>query len=142
RGVTIRVRSDEKTSLQLDPSRMIEALANILDNAIRFSPAGASVDVTVQLNPSDAVVLVDDEGPGIAPANRDKVFERFTSASSALPGNLGLGLSIAREIVALHGGEIWAEERTPRGTRIAIRLPRETSESRARPKGVAMGAGS
>jgi signal transduction histidine kinase len=123
--IELRIQMDEQGTVRLDPSRMIEALANLLDNAIKFSPTMSLVDIHTVLDPESIEITIDDEGPGIAPTDRERIFERFTPATARLPeGNLGLGLSIARDIVGLHGGAIRAEPRSPRGTRIAIRLPR------------------
>jgi signal transduction histidine kinase len=126
KGIAIWVRADDPSVVvRIDPARMIEALANVLDNAIRFSPDRSSIEVSISADPKDAWVTIDDEGPGILPQNRERIFDRFTRAAASSPqGNLGLGLSIARDIVELHRGAIRAEPHTPRGTRIAIRIPR------------------
>ncbi len=126
KGIAIWVRADDPSVMvHIDPARMIEALANVLDNAIRFSPDRSSIELSISADARDAWLTVDDEGPGIHPQNRERVFDRFTRAAASSPqGNLGLGLSIARDIIELHRGSIRAEARSPRGTRIAIRIPR------------------
>ena len=89
------------------------AVANLVDNALKFSPSGAAVDVTVR----GTTIEVADRGPGIDPEDRDRVFDRFYRATSArtLPGS-GLGLSIVSQIAALHGGSVTLEPREGGGT--------------------------
>jgi signal transduction histidine kinase len=73
---------------------------------------------------NEALITIDDEGPGVPPADREKIFNRFAGAPGpGQQGGLGLGLSIARQIFELHGGSIAVEGRSPVGTRMAIRLP-------------------
>jgi two-component system sensor histidine kinase MprB len=96
------------------------ALSNLVDNALKFSPAGATVEVTVR----GATIEVADRGPGIDPVDRDRVFDRFYRATSArtLPGS-GLGLSIVSQIAALHGGSVVLEPREGGGTVARLTLP-------------------
>jgi len=125
RGIEIRVDCREPfRAIRIDPSRMIEALANVIDNAIRFSPLNSTIQVTVSEEPGGLAVTIDDNGPGIPADERERIFEKFTQgASHNLKGELGLGLYIARDIVERHRGTIRAEGLDSRGTRIAIRLP-------------------
>ncbi len=113
-----------------DPERLHQVVANLLDNAVRFSPPGGSVEVRARRVPNDrpGVVRIEvcDRGPGISPADRTRVFERFYRADPARSsghGGAGLGLAIARWIVDLHGGEIRAEGREPNGCRMVVTLP-------------------
>jgi two-component system sensor histidine kinase MprB len=96
------------------------AVANLVDNALKFSPAGAGVDVTVR----GTTVEVADRGPGIDLEDRERVFDRFYRAASArtLPGS-GLGLSIVSQIAALHGGTVTLEPRVGGGTIARLALP-------------------
>jgi signal transduction histidine kinase len=99
---------------------------NLLDNAARHGPPGSVVAVAARTEGERTVVEVADEGPGIAPEERDRVFERFTRGERAVGGGTGLGLSIARWAVDLHGGRIGvAEPADPSapGCRIRITLP-------------------
>jgi signal transduction histidine kinase len=99
-------------------------LVNLLDNAARHSPPGGVVSISVRSEGSRMVVEVCDEGPGIAPEDRDRVFHRFTRGDRAVGGGTGLGLAIARWAVDLHGGDIAvAEPVAGRGCRIQITLP-------------------
>jgi signal transduction histidine kinase len=89
-----------------DRERLKQVVLNLLDNAARHSPAGGRILLTA-CGRDDALVLeVSDEGPGIAPAERERVFERFTRGERATGGGTGLGLAIARWVVSLHGGSI------------------------------------
>jgi signal transduction histidine kinase len=100
---------------------------NLLDNAARHSPVGGRVLLTA-CERDDALVLeVSDEGPGIAAAERERVFERFTRGEPATGGGTGLGLAIARWVVSLHGGSIAVvDPGSPRprsGCRMRVVLP-------------------
>ncbi len=104
------------------PDRLVQAFRNIIDNAVSFSER---VSITLREQNGSAVVHVDDEGPGIPPEHLERIFERFFSFRPGAPGrdHDGLGLAIARAIVEGYGGSIRAENRTPRGARIEVRLP-------------------
>ncbi len=100
-----------------------EAIANLIDNAIRYTGRGASVTVRVRSLGPDAQIEVEDDGPGIAPADRERVFERFARATLQGDG-CGLGLAIVKEIAERHGGRVALEGAAPRGLRVLLRLPR------------------
>jgi two-component system sensor histidine kinase MprB len=101
------------------PSTLERAVANLLDNAAKWSPAGGSVEVGVE----DGTVTVRDHGPGIDDEDLPHVFDRFYRASSArgLPGS-GLGLAIVRQVAQAHGGTVVAEHADGGGTRVVLRL--------------------
>ena len=116
-------------------SRLGQVISNLLDNARSFSPPGGTVRITCRKLKNEVEILVDDEGPGIPPDAIAKIFERFYTDRPAqgFGQNSGLGLSISKQIVEAHGGEIWAENRTapaeggqePKvlGARFVVRLP-------------------
>jgi signal transduction histidine kinase len=109
-----------------DPERVHQVVANLLENAVRFTPQGGTVEVRAGRSPQGVVIEVLDEGPGIPDAERARVFERFyraDAARSSRQGGAGLGLAIARWIVDLHGGDIHPERRDPRGCRMVVTLP-------------------
>jgi signal transduction histidine kinase len=109
-----------------DPERVHQVVANLLENAVRFSPRGSVVEVRARHHDGGVVIEVLDEGPGIAEADRARVFERFERldvARSSTDGGAGLGLAIARWIIDLHGGEIRPESREPHGCRMVVTLP-------------------
>ena len=99
-----------------------EALANLVDNAILYAGRGAEVTVQVHRTASGhAELVVDDDGPGLPPAQMPHLFQRFWRGSE-LPGGCGLGLSIVQEVAQRHGGEAFAQAREPRGLRVGLRL--------------------
>lgn len=112
--------------------RLGQVFTNLIDNALSFSPDGATVSVKARASGSDVEIAVEDEGPGIPEDRLQTIFERFYSdrpATDAKRGkNSGLGLSISREIVMSHKGEIFAENRRAagaiKGARFVVRLPR------------------
>lgn len=114
-----------------DSERIHQVVANLLENAIRHSPPGGSVQLSAESQDSDVVIEVTDQGPGIADHEAERVFERFyrtDRSRSATEGGTGLGLSIARWIVELHGGAIHAENNMDKGCRMVVRLPRGLAE--------------
>lgn len=108
--------------LELDPVRVHQVLTNLLDNAIRYTPTGATVRVAARRRDAAVEVTVADEGPGLGPKLRATLFDRFVKSPES-PGS-GLGLAIARAIVEAHGGRIWAEAGPhDRGTVVSFTLP-------------------
>jgi two-component system sensor histidine kinase TctE len=98
-----------------------EAVANVIDNAIRYAGRGAEVTVRVLAFENRAVVEVEDSGPGIPPEHHQAVFERFFRATHEGSG-CGLGLAIVKEIVERHDGRVELHSRVPRGLRVHIQL--------------------
>jgi signal transduction histidine kinase len=109
-----------------NPEQLQRVLFNLIQNAIRHTPADGSVVVRAERAPGPAVEIeVADTGNGIDPALRDRIFEPFTQGPSRVggkTGSAGLGLAIARAIIAAHGGHIWLAESEP-GTRIRFSVP-------------------
>jgi len=127
--------------------RIGQVLTNLVDNALSFSPAGGTVHISVRRESDDIFVVVKDEGPGIDPDQLDKIFQRFytyrPTALSSRGNNSGLGLSISREIIEVHHGEIWAENHAEpdnmkqagaKGAVFIIRLPAADSPAIATPR--------
>ncbi len=115
-----------------DPERVHQVVANLLENAVRFTPRGGTVEVRAHRSPQGVMIEVLDEGPGIPDVERARVFERFyraDAARSSRDGGAGLGLAIARWIVDLHGGEIHPEDRDPCGCRMVVTLPALAGDS-------------
>jgi two-component system, OmpR family, sensor kinase len=121
----IRVDAPPELVICADPGRLRQALENLLANAIKHSPPGAAVEVTVGTDPDEAgprtVLSVADRGPGIAPELLPRLFARF-AAGPGSPG-LGLGLYLAHGIVAAHGGTLVAESAPGTGARFVLTLP-------------------
>jgi signal transduction histidine kinase len=110
-----------------DPVRLEQVLANLVANALKFTPAGGHVRVSVARESSGAVLRVRDDGPGIPPEQLRRVFEAFAQADATLDrsrGGLGLGLTVARSLVAMHGGTLEAfSEGAGEGSEFVVRLP-------------------
>lgn len=112
--------------LMLDYDKMWEAIYNIVDNAIKYSPEGGFVRVALEFAPTDAIIRVEDNGPGIPETEYDRIFERFYRLDDSRArdtGGTGLGLSIAREAVLMHGGQITVEGSEGMGSIFVITLP-------------------
>jgi signal transduction histidine kinase len=108
-----------------DRDRIAQVIGNLLSNAIKYSPPGAEVRVVLNQDDGRARLSVVDEGMGIPPDDRARVFEKFyrgTEAASAI-GGTGLGLAVAREIVTSHGGDIDVESEISRGSTFTVELP-------------------
>ncbi|MDR6211470.1 two-component system sensor histidine kinase BaeS [Nocardioides zeae] len=123
RAVTYAVDVDPvELTVRADPARLHQLVANLLDNAARHSPAGGTVRATAGPGPDGGLRLqVHDEGPGVPPAERDRVFEAFGTGSG---GGTGLGLAVARWVVDLHGGAIrFVDPVGPTGARVQVDLP-------------------
>jgi len=115
RDVRFEVDLPDEWTVLADPARAARAVQNVLDNAVKYSPPRGVVRLTGQRDLGGAVVLrIQDDGPGIPPAELERIFERFYRGDRArsTPGT-GLGLSITRHILEAHGGHAWAENRPP-----------------------------
>jgi signal transduction histidine kinase len=121
----IRLQAPPRLAIEIDPLRLEQVLTNLLDNALKYSPEGGAVEVSLcGLDGGGAEVSVRDFGLGIPLEKRGHIFERFYQAhGEGHRSGLGLGLFISRQIVTLHGGEIHAEFPPDGGTRFVVRLP-------------------
>lgn len=132
----VRLHSDVPVRCAVDPpglhvsadrERLAQVLANLLENACRHATSG--IEVRASRTPTGVRLEVVDDGPGIAPPDRERVFERFTRTDAARTrrdGGSGLGLSIVRWVVELHGGSVRVLD-APHGCRIAVDLPRSAT---------------
>jgi signal transduction histidine kinase len=114
--------------MRVDPVGIAQVLDNLIENAIKFSPPGATVRIALADIRSKGTVLlsVADEGPGVPDAEKARVFERFhqtTVGRAARSRGVGLGLAICRHIVAAHGGVIWVADHEPKGAVFCVLLP-------------------
>ena len=123
-GIALAADDDLPAPASVDPVRVREVLGNLVVNALRHTPAGGTVRLSVRADGPWAEITVADTGEGIAPADLDRVFDRFQRRVDG--GGSGLGLTIARDLVAAHGGTIRVEsDGVPgRGTTVRVRLPR------------------
>lgn len=108
-----------------DEHRLLQVIGNLLSNAIRFSPAEGVVTLSLSSRDRRIVLCVADQGPGVAPDFRERIFSRFAQSDTgaAIAGGSGLGLAISREIIKAHGGDIWFEDGPEGGARFCISLP-------------------
>jgi signal transduction histidine kinase len=144
KDVVERARQDpsaEKVSLQsvvahspgtiyADPSSLDELVANLVDNAVRYTPAGGAVTVEVDSTGDGAAVTVSDTGPGISPEDLEHIFEPFYrgAAQKSIPGT-GLGLPIVKRIAERHGGRVEVETAPGKGSAFRVFLPRAASSA-------------
>lgn len=120
------VRPEGSLIVEGDPDRLLQVTMIVLDNAIKYTPAGGRVTVGSNRHGGDAVVTIRDTGEGIAPAHLPRLFDRFYRADRArkrAQGGAGLGLAIAQALVHAHGGQIAVTSATGDGTVVRIRLP-------------------
>lgn len=111
---------------QADPQRLHLALTNLIENAIKFSPPGGTVRVVGWQRDGEVGVSVSDEGPGIPPEERERLFDRFYRSDSARENRsagTGLGLAICREIAVAHGGRLWVDSVVGQGSTFSLALP-------------------
>jgi signal transduction histidine kinase len=126
RARAIAIDASGVTAVKVHGERkgLCHLVRNLLDNAARH--ASARVEVATRLDADAAVLTVDDDGPGIAEADRVRIFERFTRLSSSRSrdeGGAGLGLALVRRVAAQHGGEVRVERSALGGARFEVRLP-------------------
>jgi two-component system sensor histidine kinase KdpD len=127
--------------VRLDAVLIEQVLVNIIENALKYTPAGTAIEISARFAPAAVTVSVADEGPGIPPGLEEKLFDKFYRASpERAQSGVGLGLTICRAIVEAHGGTIRAENRSPRGAAFRFTLPRdeappalESEEEQAKP---------
>jgi signal transduction histidine kinase len=127
--------STANTKLIFDKQRMIQVMINLLANSAKFSPKGASIDVSVldgKLPNGEAALCcsIADNGTGIPESELEMVFDKFMQSSKTKTGagGTGLGLAICREIVEAHGGRIWAENRQPKGARFNFTIAKNSCQ--------------
>ena len=110
----------------MDPTRIAQLFGNLISNAVKFTPEGGKVEVTLAREGREAVLSVADTGIGIAAADRERIFERFYRTEAAtqrvIPGT-GLGLTISRAIVDAHQGSITVRSDEEHGSTFTVRLP-------------------
>jgi signal transduction histidine kinase len=117
----------EQIWVHADPVRLAQIFINLLNNACKFTEAGGVISITVERQAGDAVISVKDTGIGIAPDKIDSIFEMFQQVDQSLErirGGLGIGLTIVKRLVELHGGRISVQSNGPgRGSEFIVRLP-------------------
>ena len=135
KGIRIQPLLDTRAVVTGDPQRLQQVIWNLLSNAVKFTPNNGRVQITVEQREASVSLVVSDNGQGLSPQFLPYVFDRFRQAdpgSTRLHGGLGLGLSIVKHLVELHGGTVKAEsEGLGRGARFTVMLP--TALSRMSP---------
>lgn len=128
------VEGDAALSVMADRTILRQALVNLIDNAVKYSPVKGEIHVRVKENGHDALIEVEDHGPGIPPEHRSRIFERFyrvDKARTRAAGGSGLGLSIAQWAVTANEGRIDVQTAPGQGSIFRILLPRKSSVERA-----------
>ncbi|TAK35989.1 MAG: HAMP domain-containing histidine kinase [Chloroflexota bacterium] len=126
KGLTMAIREIDEASLLGDPDRLKQLILILVDNAIRYTPAGGEVGLSLRKDGATAVLEVSDTGIGISAQDMPHVFERFFRADRARArdaAGTGLGLAIAKWIIEEHGGDITVESELGKGSTFAVRLP-------------------
>ena len=122
--VSLVIEAQESVVVTGDPDRLVQVFTNLISNAVRFSPRGESVTVTLRTTPTSVVVFVSDRGPGIPLEFRKRIFGKFQQADPAgASGGAGLGLAIVRAIVERHGGSIRFDSAPGHGTTFITEFP-------------------
>jgi two-component system phosphate regulon sensor histidine kinase PhoR len=122
-AVTVESGAEHFTA---DPAKLRDALRNLIVNAVQYGPVDSTIQVDVERNGSGVAIAVSDEGNGIPEDDLPRIFERFYRVDRSRardPGGTGLGLAIVKHLVELHHGSVTAENRSPKGARVTIRLP-------------------
>jgi len=119
--------SDGLLLIDADPLRIERILYNLLDNAVKYSPPGSQIKVSVNTEPEHLVIGVTDHGKGLSASERARIFGAFQRLENSRPDRArgaGLGLMVCRRLVEAHGGEIWVESKRGRGSTFFFSLPR------------------
>ncbi|MBZ4645116.1 MAG: hypothetical protein PWR27_1460 [Petroclostridium sp.] len=130
KGIELRLKANEDIFVLVDEDKIWEAIFNIVDNSIKYTPEGGNVTIDIDKSEYSVTIIVEDNGIGISGTEINKIFDRFYRVDKARAretGGTGLGLSIALDAVKLHGGDIQVESEEGKGSRFKITIPyRET----------------
>jgi two-component system sensor histidine kinase KdpD len=133
----LQVNVDPDVPVRLDPRLTATAVAHLLENAAQYAPAGSIINVDARATDEGLLVQVRDHGPGISPADLPHLFERFYrgGAAKARVSGTGMGLSIARGLLAVENGRVWAENCADGGAQFTIAVPAAKKEVAPTPSG-------
>jgi signal transduction histidine kinase len=135
-GAQLRAQLDDEAFAMVDPGALRQIMLNLLDNAVKYGPEGQTIVVRVVRGGDEVVVSVDDEGPGIPPADRRRVFdpfERLDRRGAPKTSGAGIGLAVVRDLVIAHAGRVWIEDAPAGGTRVSIALRAVEAPQRGEP---------
>jgi signal transduction histidine kinase len=126
-GIALTLTVDERLGdVVADERKVRQILLNLLSNAVKFTPDGGRIDVTAELDEGHVRIAVSDTGVGIAADDQERIFEEFRQARTADPARVegtGLGLTLTRKFVELHGGRIWVTSEVDKGSTFTFTLP-------------------
>ena len=125
-GVKVELAADPQVDVvEGDERRIRQVIFNLLSNAVKFTPSGGAVDVTAARADGEIRISVADTGPGIAPEDRERIFEKFQQGEAAVAQRegTGLGLALSKRLVELHGGRIWVDSEVGKGSTFVFTLP-------------------
>jgi signal transduction histidine kinase len=123
---------DGMLRIDADRYRLLQVLSNLVENAIKFTPAGGAVRIRAEAAGKEVRISVEDTGEGIAEAHLPRIFDRYWQGTEMAAKGAGLGLAIARGIVEAHGGRIWAESEVGRGSVFTFTIPNADAPSPGR----------
>ncbi len=122
---------DDLPPVKLDYLQIDQVLTNLIENALRYTPAGSPIEIGVQAIGDRMIISIADYGPGIPAADRERVFDKFYRVMETQTARIigsGLGLAVSRGLVEAHGGRIWVENRKGGGAIFRFTLPLEKTE--------------
>lgn len=131
------IRTDFSPDLPLvlsDGVLMEQVLVNLLENALKFSPPSAAIELSATASDRELIFGIADRGPGIPAGDEQRIFDKFYRAGPAREGGMGLGLTICRGIIEAHGGRIWVEKRPGGGALFRFTLPIEQAQPTIEPE--------
>jgi PAS domain S-box-containing protein len=119
------VLPENPVELMVDQGKILQVMENLLTNAVKFSPKGSLIQVICEMSEREVQISVKDQGCGMTPEQVERVFDKFyrVDSSNTAKQGLGLGMSIAKNIVEAHGGRIWVESELGKGTTVSFTLP-------------------
>ena len=135
-GAQLRAQLDDGAFAMVDPGALRQIVLNLLDNAVKYGPERQTIVVRVVRGGDEVVISVDDEGPGIPPADRRRVFdpfERLDRRGAPKTSGAGIGLAVVRDLVIAHAGRVWIEDAPTGGARLSIALRAVEAPQRGEP---------